>query len=440
MCTFRFLLNSRRVPALIRCDIFVNGPGLPVIVQAVNEIESRPGDVSKPARRNDRVYRTFWFAALSLSKHPEQDSGGMIIYRALRRETARTAVAIIIVLVALFTFVMFSTLLGRAARGDYADTAVLTLLGLQVLKRLDLLIPLSLYLGLLLTLGRWYRDNEMTVLAACGIGLPQLVRPIFTLVLVFATVAAALALYVNPLADRLIEKTRHDSGRRTEASMVNPGTFIDAPGGRVVYAERVDPDGPRFDSVFVTRLQADREGVVLAQSGRPTESPDRSYDLLVLENGTAYEGRAGETEYRIMSFDRATLWVRPRPATEAPLQLTSRPTRDLLRVRSPDTNAEFHWRLARPVGVLVMALFALGLAYTDARRGRMANIFIAILVYFIYSNLTSFGQALLRKDKIPPLLGLWWVHGLMLVAATYLLWCRANNRPLFAPFRLRRSR
>jgi len=363
----------------------------------------------------------------------------MIIYRALQRESMRTAVAIVIVLIALFVFVTFSTLLGRAARGAYADAAVLTLLGLQVLLRLDVLIPLSLYLGLLLTLGRWYRDSEMVVLAACGIGLTQLLRPVLVLALIFSTISAVLAFYINPLADRLIDKTRRETGTRTEASMVTPGTFIDAPGGRVIYSENVDPDGPRFESLFVTRLQADREGVVLARTGRPEESPDRSHDLLVLDDGAAYEGRPGETEYHILTFQRATLRIRPRRASEAPLQISATPTRELLRIPGAEANAELHWRLARPVGVLVMALFALGLAYTDARRGRMTNIFVAILVYFIYSNLVNFGQALLRKDRLAPVLGLWWVHALMLAAAAYLIWCRINNRAVFAPFRRGRS-
>ena len=128
----------------------------------------------------------------------------MIIHRALRRETIRTAVAIVTVLIALFVFVTFSTLLGRAARGDYADTAVLTLLGLQVLKRLDLLIPFSLYLGLLLTLGRWYRDNEMTVLAACGVGLPQLVRPLLVLAACQAEPTAPESEAGNSRSDRAL--------------------------------------------------------------------------------------------------------------------------------------------------------------------------------------------------------------------------------------------
>jgi len=39
---------------------------------------------------------------------------------------------------------------------------------------------------ILLTLARWYRDNEMTVLQACGVGIIALVRPVMLLALAFA--------------------------------------------------------------------------------------------------------------------------------------------------------------------------------------------------------------------------------------------------------------
>ena len=92
--------------------------------------------------------------------------------------------------------------------------------------------------------------------------------------------------------------------------------------------------------------------------------------------------------------------------------------------------AELHWRLAKPIIVFVLALYALVLAHTDARRGRLSNLFAAILVYLIYSNLLGLGQTLLKKDQISPLVGLWWLHVGMVLVAIYLLRQRASNRPL----------
>jgi lipopolysaccharide export system permease protein len=90
--------------------------------------------------------------------------------------------------------------------------------------------------------------------------------------------------------------------------------------------------------------------------------------------------------------------------------------------------------------VVVLAFWGLLLAQTDIRRGRMANIFAAILVYFIYSNLLGLGVTLIRKGQVPAPLGLWWVHLLMAGLAGFFLWRRWQGRPLLAwPGRSRRA-
>jgi len=91
--------------------------------------------------------------------------------------------------------------------------------------------------------------------------------------------------------------------------------------------------------------------------------------------------------------------------------------------------------LAKPLHVFILALFALVLAHTDARRGRLANLFGAILVYFIYSNLLGLGQILFKKGQVPNGVGMWWVHAVMLAIALYLFFQRARNRPLLPPLR-----
>jgi lipopolysaccharide export system permease protein len=357
----------------------------------------------------------------------------MIIHRAFYRETGKTALAIALVLVVMFVFLSLTVLLGRTARGDFGDEVILTLLGLQILKRLDLLLPLSLYLGILLTLSRWYRDSEMTVLAACGVGLPQLLRPVLTLAAVFCLAVALLAFWLNPLATRHAELAKSESAGRSELSLVTPGVFTDAAGGkRVLYTEALDPYSGEFRGVFVTNLNPPREGVVLAGSGRPFTDTLTQTQYLILSGGAYYEGRPGETEHRQVTFERLLLRIEPRKAVEVPVSVSAMPTLALLRQSGPEISAEFHWRLARPVSGVILALFALTLAYTDARRGRLSNLFAAVLVYFIYSNLLSLGQALLRKGKMPEAVGMWWVHGLMLAIALYLLWRRAHNQPLLA--------
>lgn len=357
----------------------------------------------------------------------------MIIHRAFYREAAQVTLAIAAVLLVLILLMSLTALLGRAARGEYSESIIPLMLGLQLLKKLDLLLGLALYLGILLTLGRWYRDNEMTVLAACGVGLPQLLRPVFLFALVFALAVGAVSLYFTPLASRQIEKVKSESPHRQEIGSVTPGTFMEAAGGQsIIYAAGVNPESGRLENIFVSNLKLGNQAVVVAGTAHAFTEAGTEHKYLALRNGTLYDGAPGEADYRIVDFEALNLRLRPKKAAAASVGIEGAPTWRLWARTDGDHAAELHWRLAKPVAVFVLAAFALVLAYTDPRRGRLTNLFAAILVYFIYSNLLGLGQTLIKKGVVPPALGLWWVHVGLALIAFYLFARRSANKPLLS--------
>lgn len=363
----------------------------------------------------------------------------MIIHRAFYREAALLTLAITAVLLAITVFQGLSVYLGRAAVGEESREVVLTLLGLQTLRKLDLLLPLALYLGVLLSLSRWYRDSEMTVLAACGVGLTQLLRPVLVLAAVFSLIVAAGAFYFSPLASRQIEVVKNEGAAVPELSRIAPGVFTESQGGeRIFYAERVDAAGD-FENVFIASVEAGKRAVLVARTGHPFLDARTGDKFLALRDGTLYDGEPGEARYRILNYETYNLRVEPKKVGEPEEVVEGLTNRELLARADGAAVAEWHWRLAKPVLVFILSVFALVLAYTDARRGRLSNLFAAILLYLIYSNLIGLGQTLLKKGQVPPIAGLWWLHAVMIAVAAYLLRQRARNRPLL-PWPVRRRR
>lgn len=353
----------------------------------------------------------------------------MIIHRALYREAATATAAIVVVLLIVIVFFGLTAILGRAARGDYAEQIVFALLGWQTLKRLDLLLPLGFYLGVLMTLSRWYRDNEMTVLAACGVGLLQLLRPVMILAAAMAVATAIAAFYLTPLANRELDVIKAGSAQRPEFAGITPGTFSESAGdGRILYAEDIAADGT-LSHVFLGKLN-DRPRVLIARSGAPYTDPRTGERFVRLHNGWAYDGSPGQPDYQLMAFETYTARLESRPLN-VPSTLEALPPRRLLRETTLDASAEWHWRLSKPILVFVLAAFALALAYTDARRGRLSNLFTAVLVYFIYSNLLGLGVTFLKKGQVPAAFGLWWVHALFAVLVAFWLARRVRYRPLW---------
>ncbi|MFL6646620.1 MAG: LPS export ABC transporter permease LptF [Sulfurifustaceae bacterium] len=354
----------------------------------------------------------------------------MIIHRAFYRESLQSTVAIVAILVVVFVLFGMTAALGRTVQGEYAQSIVVRLLAWQTVRRVDLLLPLGFYLGVLLTFSRWYRDSEMTVLAACGIGLPQLLRPVLVLAVLVSLVVAGTAFYLTPLSGRAIELVKAEGGQRPELAGITPGAFTDmAAGGRILYAEDVLPDG-RMEQVFLNNPATDRPRVVLAAEARPFVDARTGDRFVALMNGWAYEGVPGQADYRVVHFDTYSVRIEQRPFVPPPTGIEGLPTAMLLALEGREASAEWQWRLSKPVLVLVLALYAMVLSYTDARRGRLANLFAAILVYFIYSNILGFAQTLIKRGQVSGVVGLWWVHGLMAAVALFLLYQRARNRPL----------
>jgi len=363
----------------------------------------------------------------------------VIIYRALYREASQATAAILIVLLVVLILFGLTAVLGRAARGEYAASIVASLITWQTVKRLDVLIPLGFYLGVLLTLSRWYRDSEMTVLAACGVGLPQLLRPLMVLAVVTAAAAAAASLYLTPLAFRHIELVKAESAQRPQLAGIVPGAFTEtAGGGRIFYVEHIADNG-MLEYVFLSNLNG-RPHVILARSGYPFTDSRTGDRFIALQDGWAYDGIPGHADYRTIAFETYAVRLESRPLLDIPSTLEGMPTHALLSQGDRATAAEWHWRLSKPLVVPVLAAFALVLAYTDARRGRLSNLFTAVLVYFIYSNLIGIGVTLIKKGHVPAAVGLWWVHILFALVAAYLLVRRAANKPLLGAPRFLRHR
>ena len=73
--------------------------------------------------------------------------------------------------------------------------------------------------------------------------------------------------------------------------------------------------------------------------------------------------------------------------------------------------------------------FAVPLARLRPRQGRFGRIGIAILVYFVYSQLLAAGRAWIEGGSIPEWLGMGWVH---LVAIGLGLWLLSKESPFRA--------
>lgn len=334
--------------------------------------------------------------------------------RYILRESAGTWLAVTAVLVVVLLTNQVATVLARAAERGFPSHVVLELVGLGLLQNLAILLPVGLLLGVMLAFGRLYHDSEMTAVVACGVSPRAVYAPIFGLALLVSAVVAALSLYIAPLAATQVERVRTEALQQGEFAPIEPGRFRSFGGGTTVfYARGVQADGT-LERVFVKRLRDDRYEIAVADFARHEISADGSVHVLTLISGERYEGNPGSPQFRIVRFAENVIPVQvPGTSVGAP-KIESLPTAELLQGADPAQRAEWHWRVASPLMVLVLALLAVPLSRLRPRQGRYSRLWLAILIYFFYIGLASAARVWLTKGEVPLEWGLWWVHCLVI--------------------------
>ncbi len=353
----------------------------------------------------------------------------MIIDRYLRREILLSLVGVSLVLLLILISLRLLGILTEAATGALPVNYILVLLALRNISTLVTVLPLALFLGTLLALSRLYIDNEMTALAACGIGVGRILRTVMLFATAVAVVVGFLSLYASPWAELQSQHIMDKGAADNAAHFISAGNFKDIGGGDgVIYVHKVTPPGQELDNVFVQSGQQADSVVISAARGRRYRAPGSGVAYLELQDGLRYDGTPGQANYTVTRFARYGVRL---PATQVSASQTKRkamPTLRLWRQGSVGDIAEIQWRLSSVIWVFVLAMIAVPLSQTSPRQGRYAKIFGAMLIYIIYSNVLSVAQSWVADGTVPPLLGLWWVHVLMVLVAVILLQLRAGGR------------
>ncbi|MDX2456856.1 MAG: LPS export ABC transporter permease LptF [Gammaproteobacteria bacterium] len=329
--------------------------------------------------------------------------------------------------------------LGDAVSGDIPANLIFKLIGLKMVWYLVHVVPFALALGVVLALGRLYRNNEMTVMSACGVGPWNIYKPLLSFGIVIAIILAWLSLYVSPevqgMSNRLEELAKQQAG----LTLLGPGRFNELQGGRLIfYAERLSADKQNMENLFIVlrnRKKLEKLPQLLTARSAYRKLDDATGDsFLVLVDGYRYEGKPGDANYRIMAFTEYGVRIALPGEPDVQEIQESVPSAALMRSLDPKDIAELQWRLAMPVSVIVLLLLAVPLCKSSPRQGHYGRLVVSILLFFIYYNLLATAKYWVGEGVGPAVIGLWWVPVLPILLMIVLL----NSERILCLFRARR--
>lgn len=357
----------------------------------------------------------------------------MLIFRYVIRETFKAQLAVFIVLMTIFLSQQFIQVLAEASDGKIPTDLVFLVIGLQLPGLASLILPISLFLGILLAHGRLYSDNEMSVLHACGVSEWYITRTTLVFALAVSVLTAFLTLWWGPAAlsqeHQIAEKARSETG----VSVIQTGRFQQVAGQRaVVFIENQTTD-QELENIFVAQMPSklmsasthvgdeERASVVMARKGKVV-SLESGAQLLSLQDGRRYTQHLTNLDQQIMSFDNYQMQIREQAPDETLKRQEAISTLELLRTDTAEARAELQWRIAIPLAMPLLALIAVPLSRVNPRQGKFGRMAPAILIYLGYFMLLMAAKRALAAERIPEIAGLWWIHlSLFLIGASLLL-------------------
>jgi lipopolysaccharide export system permease protein len=355
----------------------------------------------------------------------------MLFDSSLRRDLSRSFGATLVVILTIVVTMMLIRTLGQAAVGRISPQDVVLLLGYFALAHLPTMLALSLFISVVATLGRMYRDSEMAIWFASGVGLSRFVRPVLRVSWPVLLLVALLVLFAWPWVNQKSNEMRERFEQRSDLSRVAPGQFqTSRDGQRVFFIERSSENGRDARNVFILARQGDSESVTSARSGRIENTPQANY--LVLDSGQRNEQNLKSNEKTVSRFETYRVLAGEKALSSVDnLPPKAQRTIELLRGGTePIAQGELTWRLGLALGAANLLLLGIGLSATQPRRASNWNLLFALLAFVIYYNLINLSKAWVAGGKLDMGTALALTHGGAFVLALALIWWRDHGTHL----------
>jgi len=338
----------------------------------------------------------------------------LILSRHITAEITKPMLLGIGMLLIVFTGYSFAVKLSEAASGAIPMDVVAQLIGLNSLIALEILLPTAMYLSIIATLSRFYRDSEMTVMHSTGFSEARVVRTVGLFTLFIAAIVGAISLYGRPWAYRQTYQIEADARAEFDIRKIEPGHFIELQDAKyVLFANGVDKAGGKLHDVFLQsekgRGNNRKVQVIYAREALMPPIVFGAARNFVFRNGYSYlldtRGRKDTT----LHFKELIIPV-PGIEKDNSYRRKAESTRNLAMSDAAKDIAEYQWRLSTPLATLSLALLAVPLSRSSPRQGRHTSIIVAIAVYAGLFVLMSAVRSWVADGKIPGTPGIWWVY------------------------------
>ena len=300
---------------------------------------------------------------------------------------------------------------------------LIPLISFNMIRDVTLIITLSFFLAIILSISQLYKNSEAIVMNSMGLSDKHFVVFIQPTVLLTFIIITFLTIYAVPWAKQQKNIVEEETKNASEFSFITKGEFEEFKQGDIVFyaseSKTLDTLGEQnLEEIFIYSNNEEKPMIVLASEARKYIDPRTNSTYLRLKDGIRYQGIPSDENISILNFELYDLEIisgELQKSLAIYTKIEGKSTLDLIKEGGSYANAELQWRLSQPITVLILSFFGIFLGKTSPRGGKGVNLLIGIIVFMLYNNGLLVAKRAIELGQINLLTGFLGVHLLVLM-------------------------
>ena len=344
-----------------------------------------------------------------------------ILSKSLNIEVFRSSIGVLLVF---FLLVVGSRVVGyfeQAAEGNIDPGIILSVIALRFPDFITLLIPLSFFLGLLITIGRLNSEGEIHGYFSAGLSKFNLIKFLLPQAFIYFFITLVLSLYIAPYTKNLSKELLVIDSFEEQIDAIQSDEIVSLDDGGFLYVQTADEG--LIKGVKLFQVEEDNSFIVISDELLTTEK-DKTIELN-LKNGSFYGGLFSETSKIISNFNNFNFEIDKNMSQSNDLSLTK-----LFDYSLASDQATFQWNISIPITILILLLYGIYISSSKLREGKFSFMLPGMLIYVSYLSLLILGREFI-SDNPGSIFNLWFIHGLFVL---FLLLYTYREKIIFLSF------
>lgn len=297
------------------------------------------------------------------------------------------------------------------------------LIGFKMIRDVPLILSLSLFIAIILSISKLYKNSEAVVMNSLGLGdkhFMVFIQPVVLVIFIFILFLTTIAV---PWSKQQRSMIMERSDNASEFSFIKQGEFQEFKEGEIVFyaskvQDSVQANQQDMEEIFIYAKAGDEPIITVANQAQKYTDATSNSVYLRLTDGTRYHGFPGDLNKKILNFDRYDLQIidgESQSSTNTYNQVEGQQTLTLLGSDENQQKAELQWRLSQPISVLLLSFLGVLLGKSSPRGGKNLGVLFGVVVFILYNNALLIAKSALEKGELSSIVGLWSVHLVVLV-------------------------